>query len=118
MSDGQSGVPNPRSLLAIQAGGGFLALIPILYLESFAELDPSLSRTIKTFGILNLAASVALLIAYLRNHSIFGRMGELVLCRVAIFYDIFMLGFLVFSTGGADKSVFAPQFAAILPVAV
>lgn len=39
MSPPKSNVPGPVALLSIQAGGGFLALIPIVTLRSFAQID-------------------------------------------------------------------------------
>jgi hypothetical protein len=118
----QTGVPSPTTLLAIQTGGGVLALLPILSLDKFAKLSLSLHRFLMAAAIANALISAFILIAFAINFhhviNVITQVGEIGLCRLAIFYDIVMLGGLVCLTGGSDKSAFAPQFAAILPMAM
>lgn len=117
-----SSVPSPMSLLLIQAGGGFLALIPIISIRSFSNLAEWLYWTIVFLSFSNFLASSGLVFAHWRELKPFTtfleRVGQLGFCRIVIFYDIAMLGMLVFATGGSDQSVFTAQFAAILPIAV
>ena len=118
MSNHQSGVPNPITLLAIQGGGGLLTLLPISRLKTFAKLDRWLTVTLTIFTVINIVASVGLLLAFQwKQHNVV-EIGQLELCRIVVFYDTVLLGLLVYSTGGAEKSIFAPQFAAVLPMAM
>jgi hypothetical protein len=114
----QSGVPNPITLLAIQAGGGLLTLLPISRLKTFAKLDRWLTVTLTIFTVINIVASVGLLLAFQWKQHHVVEIGQLELCRIVVFYDTVLLGLLVYSTGGAEKSIFAPQFAAVLPMAM
>jgi hypothetical protein len=115
-------VPNPTALLAIQLGGGGLALLPILSLNSFAKLSNSLHQLLIYSAVANVVLSAALLICFLGKFNFLlraiDRIGELGICRGLIVYDMLMLGGLVYFTGGSDKSSFAPLFAAVLPVAM
>jgi hypothetical protein len=45
-------------------------------------------------------------------------LGLTIMCRIAIMVDTLLLGLLVFATGGTYDSLFALQFAAILPIAM
>jgi hypothetical protein len=118
MSPQQSDVPGPIGLLSIQAGGGFLALIPIVTLNSFANLDLWLYAGLVIGACLNIAGSVFLLWAYQQQRSFIVRLKPLTLCRLVIFGDTIMLGLLVWGTGGSEKSIFTAQFAAVVPMAV
>jgi hypothetical protein len=115
-------VPNPTILLAIQVAGGFLSLLPIWKLNQFAELSDPLYRLLLFSAVANAIISAAILICFLTRFRfllfVIERIGELGICRGLIFYDMIMLGLLVYLTGGSEKSAFAPQFAAVLPVAM
>jgi hypothetical protein len=115
-------VPSPVSLLLIQAGGGVLALLPIVSLRRFATLTNSLYWMLVAGASFNVVLSLILLTGQACKIAFYqrtiGRLGERGLCRLLIIYDTILLGTLVFSTGGAENSAFSPQFAAILPVAM
>jgi hypothetical protein len=118
----QSGVPSPITLLAIQAAGGLLALLPIISLNKFATLPKSLYNILTAAAIANLVISTMLLIGFIAGWQyiliVISQIGESGFTRALLFYDMIMLGGLVCLTGGSDKSAFAPQFAAILPMAM
>jgi hypothetical protein len=118
MSPQQNDVPGPIGLLSIQAGGGLLALIPIVNLNGFAKLDSWLYAGLVIGACLNIAASVFMLWAYQQQRSFIARLKPLMLCRLVIFGDTIMLGLLVWGTGGSEKSIFTPQFAAVVPMAM
>ena len=115
-------VPNPTILLAIQVAGGILSLLPILSLRQFAKLTDSLYQLLAVSAVANVLISAAILIGFVAKirylRLAIEQIGEQGICRVLIFYDILMLGGLVYFTGGSEKSAFAPQFAAVLPMAM
>jgi hypothetical protein len=115
-------VPKPTVLLAIQVGGGLLALLPIMSLNQFAKPSPTLYWLLMGGALANVVVSGIILIGFVvesqRLRKIIDRFGEIAICRTLIAYDILMLGGLVCLTGGSEKSAFAPQFAAVLPMAV
>jgi hypothetical protein len=118
----QTTVPSPLTLLMIQAGGGVLAFIPIVTLKQFAALSDTLYLILAVSAFVNVVLSTLLLVGIaVQSPSVIGgigRIGELGLCRILIFYDMVMLGSLVYLTGGPDESIFAPQAAAVLPMAM
>jgi len=122
IASSNSYIPSPLSLLSIQAGGGLLSLLPIVSLQQFADLSPWLHQMLTVFTIANVVFSAALLLCFVRRYGflvrIIARVGEMGLCRAILFYDTIMLGALVYCTGGAEESAFAPQFAAVLPMAM
>jgi hypothetical protein len=115
-------VPNPTVLLAIQLGGGALAMLPILTLKQFTNVSDRLYLLLICAAATNVVISGALWLAFFIKSRylqfIINKIGEIGICRTLIFYDMLMLGSLVYLTGGSDQSAFVPQFAAILPMAV
>jgi hypothetical protein len=118
----KSTVPGPITLLGIQTAGAVLALLPIVSLNRFAKLTIELHHTLIVAAVANTVLSAFMLFGFLFGLrvliGVIGRIGELGFCRVFIIYDMLMLGLLVYLTGGSDQSVFAPQAAAVLPMAV
>jgi hypothetical protein len=115
-------VPKPAVLLAIQVGGGLLALLPIMSLNQFAKPPATLYWLLTGGALTNVVVSGIILIGFVVEsqhlRKVIDRIGEIGICRTLIVYDILMLGGLVCLTGGSEKSAFAPQFAAVLPMAV
>jgi hypothetical protein len=115
-------VPNPAVLLAIQLGGGALALLPILTLQQFANVSDKLYQLLVCAAVANVVISGALWLAFYTKSRylrfVIDKIGEIGICRTLICYDMLMLGGLVCLTGGSDRSAFVPQFAAVLPMAV
>jgi hypothetical protein len=118
----QGDVPSPTTLLAIQTGGGLLTLLPIISLNQFAMLAESLYRVLVAAAVANVVISATILVGFVGNlrrvRAVIDRIGQIGVCRMLIFYDIIMLGGLVYLTGGSEDSAFVPQFAAVLPMAM
>src|SRR4051812_24911264 len=98
-----SAVPRPTTLLLLQLGGGCVAMLPIMSLNQFAKLSDLLYRLLLISGILNIILSAIILLGFLAQFPflmrIINKIGEIGVCRAVIFYDIFMLGALVYLTG-------------------
>jgi hypothetical protein len=118
----RTGIPAPEVLLAIQAGGGALSLIPIATLTRFATLNYYLFIFILLAAIANFLLSTYILLAVItkipRVMKFISSVSERGLCRIVIIYDMLMLGSLVCFTGGSEGSAFTPQAAAVLPMAM
>lgn len=118
-----TGVPDPLVLLSIQFGGGVFAFIAILTLPSISKSElPGLMWTLEGFGLLNVVVSGWLLAAgkqkWTRYDKIIAAIEPIGLVRATLLLDALLLGTLVTMTGGAQESMFAPQFAALLPIAM
>ena len=142
-----SGVPASLALLLIQFAGGALTLFAIWDVRGTNYIDAGAYQVAFYGAIFNVVLSLVLLICELRKHRMHQRASlsaaesiartpgqmvvrgsggysarnrnyELSLVRTFIIYDSIMLGVLVLLTGGAQQSLFAPQFAALLPVAI
>lgn len=91
-----------------------------MFIRRYATVSPRLYRTILSPAIANVLVSVILLVGAgltVNDHTNFLYAHATGLFRGVMVYDTMLLGCLVFLTGGAEESVFAPQFAALLPIA-
>ncbi|MDB4913527.1 MAG: hypothetical protein JWM95_1171 [Gemmatimonadetes bacterium] len=133
---GQSAIkaPDPEMvLLLIQFVGGAFSLLAIVTLmPPLATFDPYVFPILLGGAALNVVGSLALLYGYASKRPFYARITDrfkpispktnlpdtIGLIRAALWYDMLLLGILVTFTGGPEESLFALQFAALLPIAM